>query len=789
MKKSDLLSDMLLDGFRDEESSPINIKEILVQYLRYWWLFLISLIVIVALAIVYLFFATPLYSVSSSILIKVNKSSDFTQNIVMSDLEAFETTKQVENEIEVLGSYSLMRDAIEDLPLHASFYVVDRFSREKELYGKQVPISVIVHEEGDGSIVPPDDRRLNVYIHDENFEIESSENSRKTFDYGEKIQNWYGIFSIEKQFDFNEDTPRHLIVALNNKDQLASRYNGRLRVAVSNKFASVLNLSLTDAVPEKGKDILNRLIEEYNHQAVKEKNITAENTIAFIDQQLSTLIKELGEVEEKIEAYKRNNSITSPGSEYSSFVENTRNYEAQLSRNKIQLEVLESIESYLNSSSNMGAEVPSNLSIEDGTLVALISRFNQLRAEKDRFLRTTQPSNPLVVSLDEQLTALKSDIRTNLTNIKNSLRIENRNLSASINRLDARLSRVPEIERGLLELTREQNRKQEQYLYLQNKREESELSLAATTISNARVIDTASASSSPVKPNQVVILGMALMLSIVFPIGFVYIKSNISNKILKKIEVQKIIPFPIIGEVSHSKEKSALAMGNKKRTPIAEQFRLLRTNLKFLHEGEPDRVILVTSSIGGEGKTFFSLNLGSSLSLANKKVVVLEFDLRKPALLSSVNLKSKRGISDYLSRESISLDELIIESEIIDGLSFIGCGAIPEDPAELMLSPKAGFLIKCLKERFDYIIIDTAPVGTVSDAFNLSPYIDLALVLVRYNYTSKDNLIFLEELKLNNKLKKTMIVMNDAKIGNGYYGYNYGYGYTEKDIKRRRVYS
>src|SRR5690606_25394632 len=246
-----------------------------------------------------------------------------------------------------------------------------------------------------------------------------------------------------------------------------------------------------------------------------------------------------------------------------------------------------------------------------------------------------------------------------------------------------------------------------------------------------------------------------------------------------------ITSIPIIAEISHNDKKEILAISEKKRTPIAEQFRLLRTNLKFQNNGLNDKVILVTSSISGEGKTFFSLNFGVSLSLTGKKVIILEFDLRKPALLDSIFIKRGRGITDYLNSEDMTIDDLIIKFDPVSNLYVIGCGTIPDDPAEIMLSPKVGLLLEELKERFDYIIMDTAPVGTVADAFNLVSYSDYSLYIIRYNYTTKQHLNFIEENNISGKLKRPLIVLNDAKVGAGNYGYGYGYGYEEK----KKVYS
>lgn len=783
MKKKDILSDMLLDGFLEEDSTPIDIKTEIFKYLKYWWLFALSLLLCIGGAMAYLFFSTPVYQASASLLIKVDKNSGFSQNAVFSDLEAYESNNKIENELEILGSYSIMRDAIEELPLEAYYFVEDKYTRKSEIYGGQVPVKLVVHELSTQSIAP-DVKTIKVNLSSDSFVIEFSENNSQKFEYGEPIQNWYGTFSIEKASPFTEYTPTSLIISLNNKDQLAGRFTGALTVEQSNRFSSVVNLILTDPVPAKAKDVLNKLVETYNLQAEKEKNVIASNTLEFIDEQLGTLTGELAAIERKIGDYKRTNNISDLSSELSTSLQNSVDFESQLSRNRTQIEVLESIERNLNNPNRL-AEVTSSLTIEDNTLSALVLNFNDQQSEKERLLRTIQPNNPLVLNLDEQLVSLKKNILTNLSNIKAGLEIQNRNMQSRIAELDNRVKNVPEIERGLLELTREQGIKQEHYLYLVKKREESQLSLAATTVSNSRIIDAASGGGGPVKPKKNLIMGLAFMIGMGLPLGFVYLKNTLSGKITQKKDITKITSIPIIAEISHNKKKELLAISEKKKTPIAEQFRLLRTNLNFNNKDLEDKVVLITSSISGEGKTFFSLNFGVSLSLTGKKVIILEFDLRKPALLDSLSIKSQKGITDYLNSDTMTIDDLIIKYDPVDNLYVVGCGTLPDDPAELMLSPKVGLLIEELKERFDHVIIDTAPVGTVADAFNLVTYSDYSLYIVRYNYTNKQHITFIRENNIAEKLKRPLIVLNDAKIGAGSYVYGYGYGYDEK----RKVYS
>jgi capsular exopolysaccharide synthesis family protein len=273
------------------------------------------------------------------------------------------------------------------------------------------------------------------------------------------------------------------------------------------------------------------------------------------------------------------------------------------------------------------------------------------------------------------------------------------------------------------------------------------------------------------------------------PFAFVYLKSSLSSKILQKWEIKEILKRPILAEISRHSEKGYLAISKNKRSPIAEQFRLARTNLLFLSEGTPFKTIMVTSSISGEGKTFFSINLAISLSLTGKRVAILEFDLRKPALFDGLKLNPGLGIADYISDSSLTTADLYTHTEATGSLTLISCGTLPEDPSELMLHDRVADLFARLKEDFDYIIVDSAPIGTVSDGLSLAPHLDLSLFIVRYNYTSRENLEFIREMELHSKLDNLYFIANDAKVGPGEYGYAYGYGYEDKKKPKRKIYS
>ena len=768
----------MLDGFQDEKSKPLNIKLIILKYLKYWYWFVIGVVLCLGVAIYKMYYATPQYHISSTLLIKADdKGSNFSQNAVFADLENYQTSSVVENEIEILQSASIMRRVLAELELYNAFFIEEGFSRKREIYGWEVPINLSILKYD--SLGYAKDNMIKVHLVDQEvFEIEDADEKRTYFKYGQTIENFFGQFSIDLKSPLTADTPKTIFVAFNHLDGLAAGYSGAIQVEVANKMASVLNISLLDPVPQKGMDIVNKLLEVYSKEAVFVKNQIAANTIKFIDEQLEVITADLYQIEAQAENYKQTNEITDVSAATHNYLSNTSSYQSQIAANSIKIDVLESIEEYLVQQENNYQMVPSSLTIEDPTFLNLLNKFNELQRERERMLRTTQPNNPLILNMNEQLETLKRSLLENLRQIKNGLEITNRNLESSSSDISSRAQKVPEIERQLVELSRQQAIKEEHYLYLTKKREEAALSLAATTVSNSRVIDPATSSSGPVKPNKKLVYIFAFMMGLGIPFGFIFLKNLLNNKVTEKGDIERQTSVPILGEISNHSTNEILAISDRVKSPVAEQFRLLRTKLQLSSMNQGNKVILVTSSKSGEGKTFFSLNLAVSLGMADKKVVVLEFDLRKPALLKKLKTKSSVGLSDYLSSDKYSVDDLLHKTPNAPGITLIGCGDIPPQPAELMMSRRMQNLFEELKTRFDVVVIDSAPVGQVADAFALSPYIDQTLYIVRYNYTAKEQLEFVDDIARKKMLRNPLIVMNDAKLIMGY-GYGYGYEYAD----------
>jgi tyrosine-protein kinase Etk/Wzc len=751
-----------------------DLKDIFQKCLKYWYVFVITITLSFLGAYLYLAITPPKYKVTSTLLVQDDKQGDgATKESAFSDLNMFKIDRKADNEMEVLRSRDLIYKVLKKLSLETSYFQKEML-REKELYANKLPIKVkplAVNALGYSKelVIKP--------LKDGNFSLKDKDKEYE-FQYGQPIKEPGYQIVVDKGPAF-EKNQKPIKIKFRDLNLMAEAYSlAGLTVMPVIKDANTISISLNDGVPQRGIDILTELIRTYNEEDVTRKNIIAVNTINFIDNRLKYLSKDLSVVEQDVENYKQNNMISDIGMESQLNIAKSGEYNQMLSFTNVQLRVLESLEKYVGNSNNLNL-VPSSLSINNATLNDLTSKYNSLQQERIKMLRTSEEGNPLLVNLTAQMQSLKANIQENLQNIKKGLQIERNNLQSMTSKFDNKIRQVPAVERGILERSREQAVKAGLYKYLLQKREETTLSLSAT-VPTSQVIDKPAYNSVPVSPRKQLVYLFATLFGCVIPAGIIYGRSMLNTKVIDAKDIQLLTGVPVLGVLSHLKKDEVSVIERNSRSTMSELFRYIRSNLHFMNSGLPDQVLLVTSCMKAEGKTFFSINLGVTLASINKRVVLLEFDLRKPQLMHKMHLKAKIGITDYLMNDEITVDELIVNSRRFNDLLVIDCGPIPENPAEIMAHPKIGQLIEELKERFDYVIIDTAPVGQVADAFSLSPYTDVSIFLVRYNYTDKMQLNILKDIFYYKKLNNPMVVFNDAKQESnnayGYGGYGYGYG-------------
>jgi tyrosine-protein kinase Etk/Wzc len=762
-----------------ERAASKSFGRLIGQYTRYWYLFVLSLGICLGAAYGYLkYYAVPEYSITSTILIKDDKGHQPSASEGFA-LNLFASSKNLNNEIEILESKSLMERVVKNLGLTTTYYYPGKF-RDLELYGKSLPIRVITSNTKDGFA----NKTMTITPKANGLFVLNKDGKTGIYKLGQTIHESYGDFTVvvDSAYDITQsinETP--IRVQFHALESIAKDFHQKIQIAPLGKEATVLLVSMTDALPERGRDIINKLIEVYNNEALEDKNLTETSTIRFLSERLKFLTGELTGVEKNVQRYKTLNGVTDVTTQATNYLEQASDYNKKLSDWEVQIDVLKSIEKYLTDNNNQYKLVPSTLGIQDPTLLGLIGKFNEVQLEQERMLRTTEPGNPLVLNMNQQLANLKANILENLRNIKNGLIITSNNLRANSGQFKSKIEKVPVLERELQDINRQQETKQKLYLFLLQKREEAGLSLAAT-VSNTRIIDSASSTDYPIRPSKQIIYLVALLAGFLLPFAGIYSKNLLNDKIEHQQDVEQLTTTPIIGELAHNTQ-GQLVMIKGNQSPLAEMFRLIRTNLHFAINSQDHKTIMVTSSMSHEGKTFFSLNLGATLVLTGKRVVVLEMDLRQPALLRSLGMVQNVGITDYILSDKLTIPDILHQVQQAPELFVIGAGRAVANPAELMMSSKLDYLLHELKELFDYVIIDTAPIGKVADAFNLRNYVDQTVYIVRYNYTLKKQIDIIDDVFVNNKLRNPVIVMNDARTSQKN-SYSYGYGYEERNKKR-----
>jgi tyrosine-protein kinase Etk/Wzc len=751
-----------------------DLRTQITKYTKYWHLFAIFILVGLGSAYLYVKITEPLYKISSTLLIQDDiQGEGILKGTAFSDLNMFKASRTVDNEMEVLRSRDLIHKVLKEMSFETSYFYKLPL-RKEDLYGSSLPIKIQVSKVTDQAYQQKLSFKL---INDTQF-ILIEDGKRFTYQFDQEISRPYYQIKVSKGPAFAISN-KEVHVKLNDLYALTEAYSiSKLKVLPTVKDANTIVISLLDEIPQRGVDLLNKLIEIYNLENVSNKNIMALNTIKFIDGKLKFLSQDLNEVERDVENYKRNNRVTELNADAQMNLQSSGNYNSQLETSSVQLSLVQSLLTYLGNERDEFELVPTTLGLKDPILNSLTDKYNTLQIERQRLLRNNRIDNPLVKNITDQLSGLKANLLENLKMIRNGLALEKANYSNKSSEFDAKLRSVPVIERGLLERSREQGVKTALYHYLLQKREETELSLSAT-IPTSQVIDRPAYKTIPDRPKVELAYLLGLVFGFLAPASFIYTKEKLNNKVTNLVDVEYISGGArILGELTNKGIGEAIVVHKDKSTTIAELFKYIRSNLNFMQTNKSSQVLLITSSVKGEGKTFFSVNLGITLSLVDKKVVLLEFDLRKPDLMNTLKLTSSIGLSDYLNTPSMTVDQIISKTESSDNLSVIGCGNIPDNPSELLMNDKLNVLFHELRKRFDYIIVDTPPVGQVSDAFSLAHFADASIYIVRYNFTEKSELGVFEEICRNKRLNNPMLVFNDAKKENKN-AYRYGrYSYS-----------
>lgn len=774
------------DKLGEQSEEQVNIQELLFRYLIHWPWFVVSIIICIACAWGYLRLTTPIYNISATVLIKDEKKgggASMSSDLEKMGLEGFvSSSSNVDNEIEVLRSKSLAREVVNNLGLFVTYMDEDEFP-SKELYHTSPVLVSLTHQEADKL---PGRMEINMILQPTGalgVQITVGEKEyRKQFD---KLPAVFPTDEGTIAFFANNDTlsavcpenitkERHITAFINRPFSVLKEYVSSLSIAPTSKTTSVVAISLENTNTRRGRDYINKLLEMYNINANNDKNEVAQKTAEFIDERIGIISKELGSTEQDLENFKRSAGITDLSSEAQIALTGNAEYEKKRVENQTQINLVMDLQRYMKG--NEYEVLPSNIGLQDAASAGAIDRYNQMLVERKRLLRTSTENNPTIINLDTSIRAMRTNVQATLDATLKGLQITKEDLAREASRYSRRINDAPTQERQFVSIARQQEIKSGLYLMLLQKREENAITLAATA-NNAKIIDEALADDNPISPKKMLVYLAALVLGVGLPVGVIYLIGLTKFKIEGRADVEKLTSLPVVGDIPLADEKTgSIAVFENQNNLMSETFRNVRTNLQFMLENGKN-VILVTSTISGEGKSFISANLAISLSLLGKKVVIVGLDIRKPGLNKVFNIpKKEHGITQYLTNTTANLMDFVQPSDINKNLFILPGGTVPPNPTELLARGGLEKAIETLKANFDYVILDTAPVGMVTDTLLIGRVADLSVYVCRADYTHKAEFTLINELAENNKLPNLCIAVNGLDLNSRKYGYYYGYG-------------
>ncbi|XCF05091.1 polysaccharide biosynthesis tyrosine autokinase [Tamlana crocina] len=782
-------------SFSESSSSQdFNLKKTLSSYTKRWPWFLLCLLLSVGIAFTYIRYTTPQYEAYAKVKI-VSDDEGSGAGAAFKDLPMFSGTEsaKLEDEVAIVTSRTIIQDVIEELDLNIQFFVQGRV-HETELYDK-APFNINFIESD--SII--NSSWLNFYIEplsDVEFNYKAYEDDTpKKMEFGESIKTKIGgVVITPKSEDTSNIIGKNIRVQITPISSLVPYFKYKIKLEPIEKNSRIVKVSMQDPVKSKAIDFINTLIAVYNKNTIREKNIKSKNTADFIDARIKLIEADLAKVDDVAESYKTGNKLTDVASEANMYLGVSAQSEQELNIVKNELNTINFMTGQLGEPGDSFDPLPTNLGLADESITATAAKYNELLTERQTRLRSSSEKNPIIINLDEQLSTLRNSLRQSLDNSAKTVKLRMNSLQNQLSKVNSKLYAVPGQTRELRDIEREQGTKEQLYLYLLEKREEATISLTATS-PNAVVVEQAYGYSSPVSPDKNLIYIASIFIGLLLPFSVIYVRDLLDNKIHNKEDlVGTISNITVLGEIPRLKlgnTQNAFVQKND-RSLLSESFRIIRTNFDYVRRARSlkayDNVIFVTSTVNGEGKSFFSANLALTLANTGKRVLLMGADIRNPntdiiKAKAKASEGSKIGLTEYLNDDSISVQDTINTFDL-DGnnMDMILAGKIPPNPAELLMSERMKPLFDEVSVDYDFVIVDTAPAMLVTDTLLISQFAGHTIYLTRAGYTEKSILNFTKELHEKNKLNGMMLVVNDVDQSN--FGYGARYGYYSADEKK-----
>ena len=772
-----------------EKETSINLHDIFIIVLKKWYLFVISVVVCMTIAALYLMSAPKVYERTASILVKDYRTNP-SESALFQELAIFDGKNNVNNEVIILKSHKLMTETVHRLKLDIR-YTVKKGLRTKDLYSSSPFVISFVDVEETQDISLKARLLPNNEIAIWNFIIQDMENKETiVVRLNDTIDTPAGKIVFTPTLWYNE-TWIDKIITVNkaNIKNTINNYRNAMMVNVTSSNTAVINLSIKNESIQRAEDVLNTVITIYNEDAINDKNIMAINTENFINERLIIIEEELGVVDDKIKDYKIAHQLTDLGSDAQLALQESSESDKRIVLLQNQHSMATYIRVYLSDPSKSTELIPSGTGLDDLSIEGQIFNYNQTLLKRNRLIENSSEKNPVVQELNNNLNAIRQNIMRAVDNLIVNLDIQLLSAKSRTNRTRARISAVPQQQAEVTTISRQQQIKEQLYLYLLNKREENALNKAITE-STARIIDFATGSSAPVAPQSMFILMAAFLIGLSLPAAVLYILMISNITVQNRKDLTTVLSIPFLGEIPFKKVKGKdkksgrVFIRENGRDPVSEAFRIIRTNMDFMRVKQDDiKVITVTSTNIGSGKTFISSNLAVSIAMTGKKVLLIDMDIRKGTLGKSIDsqkkAKEQNGLTNYLSKTTTKIESLIVQYENFPDVDILLSGPEPPNPAELLLSPQLDELIDKLRKMYDYIVIDNVPAGLVADAMISNRVADLTLYVVRAGKMDRRMLPEIEQYYRDEKFKNMALILNGTGVGIGY-GYGYGYGYANE---------